>query len=280
MRIFQKKIIRQHHQICCEGRDQASTILKKNPRYDVAFYFKCNLNITSYRRWKDLKKFNKKISLKEVKKSLRTRNEHDIKRRFSALKRVKDSVLIRTDILSKSAMVAKMSEEIEKKMLLKLQDQGEKKFESYLMDEKTWRAPKDVIEDPVFTSNLQKISPGRTGDIIEYEFMNIALKCGWEAFKNISQNGPIDCILINPISAKAYYVDCKSVKTHNEAISQLIALRQKRGMYNIYIGYIFNGKAAIQYGENLSDKIILDPIKEVLSYHEHLKTGGLQEDYN
>ncbi len=172
------------------------------------------------------------------------------------------------------------TEKKETKFKRRLQDQGEKKFESYLMDEKTWRAPKDVIEDPVFTSNLQKISPGRTGDIIEYEFMNIALKCGWEAFKNISQNGPIDCILINPISAKAYYVDCKSVKTHNEAISQLIALRQKRGMYNIYIGYIFNGKAAIQYGENLSDKIILDPIKEVLSYHEHLKTGGLQEDYN
>ena len=144
------------------------------------------------------------------------------------------------------------------------------------MDEKTWRAPKDVIEDPVFTSNLQKISPGRTGDIIEYEFMNIALKCGWEAFKNISQNGPIDCILINPISAKAYYVDCKSVKTHNEAISQLIALRQKRGMYNIYIGYIFNGKAAIQYGENLSDKIILDPIKEARRWGEHGPRIGLR----
>ena len=38
MRIFQKKIIRRHHRICCEGRDQASFILRKNPRYDVAFY--------------------------------------------------------------------------------------------------------------------------------------------------------------------------------------------------------------------------------------------------
>jgi len=57
--------------------------------------------------------------LKEVKKSLRTRNEHDIKRRFSALIRVRDSVLIRTDILSKSAMVARMSKEIEKELLLK-----------------------------------------------------------------------------------------------------------------------------------------------------------------
>ena len=119
LREFQKKFAKKYKRICIEGRDAASEILKKNPRYDVAFYFKCNLNIASYRRWKDLKTFNKKISLKEVKKSLRTRNEHDIKRRFSALKRVKDSVLIRTDILSKSAMVTRMSKEIEKKILLK-----------------------------------------------------------------------------------------------------------------------------------------------------------------
>jgi len=152
----------------------------------------------------------------------------------------------------------------ENKMLQKLQDEGEEKFQSYAIEEKTWRAAKDVIEDPVFTSNLQKISPGRIGDIIEYEFMNTALKCGWEAFKNLSHNGPIDCVVINPFNAKVYYIDCKSVKSHNEAISQLISLRQKRGMYNIYIGYVFNDKAAIQYGHSSSERIILDPIKERL----------------
>ena len=116
MRIFQKKIIRQHHQICCEGRDQASTILRKNPRYDVAFYFKCNLSTASFRRWLDLKK---KVPLKEVKKSLRTRTLLDKKRRHNPLKRMVDAVLIRTDILNKKAMVAKMSKEINKKLLLK-----------------------------------------------------------------------------------------------------------------------------------------------------------------
>jgi len=116
MRIFQKKIIRQHHQICCEGRDQASTILKKNPRYDVAFYFKCNLSTASFRRWLDLKK---KVPLKEVKKSLRTRTLLDKKRRHNPLKKIADAVLIRTDILSKKAMVAKMSKEIDRKLLLK-----------------------------------------------------------------------------------------------------------------------------------------------------------------
>ena len=116
IRIFQKKIIRQHHQICCEGREQASTILRKNPRYDVAFYFRCNLNTASLRRWRDLKK---KISLKEVKKSLRTRTLLDKKRRHNPLKKMTDAVLIRTDILNKKAMVAKMSKEIDKKILLR-----------------------------------------------------------------------------------------------------------------------------------------------------------------
>ena len=116
MRIFQKKIIKKHNQICCEGRDQASTILRKDPRYDVAFYFKCNLNTASLRRWLDLKK---KVPLKEVKKSLRTRTLLDKKRRHNPLKKMPDAVLIRTDILSKKAMVAKMSREIDKKILLK-----------------------------------------------------------------------------------------------------------------------------------------------------------------
>ena len=116
IRVFQKKIIRQHHRICCEGRDQASTILRKNPRYDVAFYFRCNLNTASLRRWRDLKK---KISLKEVKKSLRTRTLLDKKRRHNPLKKMADAVLIRTDILSKKAVVAKMTKEIDKKLLLK-----------------------------------------------------------------------------------------------------------------------------------------------------------------
>ena len=116
MRIFQKKIIRKHPRICCEGRDQASTILKKNPRYDVAFYFKCNLSTASLRRWHDLKR---KVSLKEVKKSLRNRTLLDKKRRHNPLKKMVDAVLIRTDILNKKAVVAKMSKKIDKKLISK-----------------------------------------------------------------------------------------------------------------------------------------------------------------
>jgi len=116
---FQKKFAKKFDRVAIEGRDISTKILNKNPRFDVAFFFKCNLNTAAYRRWRDLKTSNKQISLGEVKKSLKKRNELDVKRRFSPLIRDKDSIIIRTDILSKKAMLTKMSKEIDKKLLLK-----------------------------------------------------------------------------------------------------------------------------------------------------------------
>ena len=113
MKKTQKKLIKNNKRICVEGRDIASTILKNNPKYDIAFYFKCSLNKASYRRWKDLKK---KITLSEVKRSLSKRTIMDKKRKHSPLKKMSDAVLIRTDILNKSMMLKKMSKVIEKKI--------------------------------------------------------------------------------------------------------------------------------------------------------------------
>ena len=108
---FQKKIIKNNKKICVEGRDIASKILANKPKYDLAFYFKCNINVAGYRRWLDLKK---KIPLTKVKASLRKRTEIDKKRKNSPLIKVKDAVLIRTDKLSKKQVLLKMSKYIEK----------------------------------------------------------------------------------------------------------------------------------------------------------------------
>ena len=108
---FQMKIIKMNKRICVEGRDIASKILKKNPKYDVAFYFKCNLNTASYRRWRDIEK---KVSLKDVKKSLKKRTLMDKKRKNSPLIKVKDAILIRTDKLSIKRVLDKMSKSIDK----------------------------------------------------------------------------------------------------------------------------------------------------------------------
>ena len=96
--------------ICVEGRDIASKILAKNPKYDLAFYFKCKLNIASYRRWIDLKK---RIPLKEVQRSLKNRTKSDKTRKNSPLIKVKDAILIRTDKLSKKKVLSLMSSHID-----------------------------------------------------------------------------------------------------------------------------------------------------------------------
>ena len=108
---FQRKLIRSNKRICVEGRDIASKILAKNPKYDLAFYFKCNVKVASYRRWLDIKK---KVSQKNVEKSLIRRTYLDKKRKSSPLIRVSDAILIRTDKLNKKQVLSKMSEHIEK----------------------------------------------------------------------------------------------------------------------------------------------------------------------
>ena len=112
----QKSIIKKNNKICVEGRDIASKILSKNPKYDLAFYFKCSLNVASYRRWLDN---NKSVSLKEVKRSLNMRTKIDKNRKHSPLVRVKDSVLIRSDKLSKKEVINKMSFFVDKHLLSK-----------------------------------------------------------------------------------------------------------------------------------------------------------------
>ena len=108
---FQRKLIRSNKRICVEGRDIASKILAKNPKYDLAFYFKCNVKVASYRRWLDIKK---KVSQKNVEKSLIKRTYLDKKRKNSPLIKVSDAILIRTDKLNKKQVLSKMSEHIEK----------------------------------------------------------------------------------------------------------------------------------------------------------------------
>tara|TARA_B100000035_G_scaffold140685_1_gene119789 strand:- start:77 stop:712 length:636 start_codon:yes stop_codon:yes gene_type:complete len=108
---LQKKIIKSNKRICVEGRDIASKVLAKNPKYDLAFYFQCNLNTSSYRRWLELKK---KVSLKEVKRSLKKRTQMDKKRKNSPLIKVKNAIVIRTDKLTKKQVLSKMSNHIDK----------------------------------------------------------------------------------------------------------------------------------------------------------------------
>ncbi len=108
---FQRNIIKSNNRICVEGRDIASKILARSPKYDVAFYFKCSLKVAAFRRWLDLKK---SIPLNEIKRSLKIRTNLDKKRKNSPLIKVKDAILIRSDRLNKIQVLKKMSDAVDK----------------------------------------------------------------------------------------------------------------------------------------------------------------------
>ncbi len=108
---FQTEFSRKFKNCCIEGRDISTKIL---PYSDVKFFFKCNLNIAAKRRYKELKKRNSKIRFKDVKKALRIRNNQDIRRRFSPLKKHRNAIEIDTGKLNKQAMLAEMSKYVDK----------------------------------------------------------------------------------------------------------------------------------------------------------------------
>ena len=106
---FQTAFAKKNKSCCIEGRDISTKIL---PNSDVKFFFKCNLNTAAFRRYKELKKNNNKIKIKDVKKALRIRNNHDIKRKSSPLLKHRDAIEIDTGKLNKKAMVKKMSKHV------------------------------------------------------------------------------------------------------------------------------------------------------------------------
>ena len=112
---YQKKFSKRNH-VCIEGRDIGNVIC---PNADVKIFFKCNLKVRAKRRWNEYKKNNLTITLREVKKALKTRDYSDINRKHSPLRAPKDSIVIDTSKLSKKQTLGKISNIIEKKLLLK-----------------------------------------------------------------------------------------------------------------------------------------------------------------
>ena len=108
---FQTNFAKKNKNCCIEGRDISTKIL---PNSDIKFFFKCNLNTAARRRYRELKKRSKRIKLKDVKKALRIRNNHDIKRKNSPLLKHRDAIVIDTGNLNKQAMMTKMSKYVDK----------------------------------------------------------------------------------------------------------------------------------------------------------------------
>ena len=98
---------------CLDGRDITYKIV---PDAEFKFFITANIKVRAIRRYKELKKLGKKVNYKEILKSIKNRDNKDYNRRISPLKKTKDSVLINTSNLTKSACFFKIKKIIERKL--------------------------------------------------------------------------------------------------------------------------------------------------------------------
>ena len=120
LKAYQKKFAKKYNKVCIEGRDIGTVIL---PSADIKFFFKCSLDVAAKRRFKELRKTNKRITLAEVKKAMRIRDNSDKKRKNSPLIQAKNAVIVQTNKLKTiTGMLNKMSEIIEEKIKEKYGD--------------------------------------------------------------------------------------------------------------------------------------------------------------
>ena len=98
---------------CLDGRDIGSVVVKDA---DVKFYITANVEVRAKRRYKELKAKNKKITYKEVLKSIKKRDKSDKNRKISPLKKTREMHFISSSYESISSCFKKIKKIIDRKI--------------------------------------------------------------------------------------------------------------------------------------------------------------------
>ena len=98
-----------------DGRDITSVILKDAM---FKFFITANVKTRAQRRFKEYKNQNKKISFKDVLKSLKNRDKSDRERKHGPLKKTKDSILLNSTKLSRKQCFLKIKTIMDKRLQL------------------------------------------------------------------------------------------------------------------------------------------------------------------
>ena len=98
-----------------DGRDITSIQMRDAM---FKFYITANIKVRAIRRFKEYKSLKKKVSFKDVLKSLKKRDKLDKSRKYGPLKKTKDSILINTTKLSRKRCFKKIKAIMDRKLNL------------------------------------------------------------------------------------------------------------------------------------------------------------------
>jgi len=111
--IFQQKIIKNPKGAVCDGRDMCTNLAPWTP---FKFYVTASVKVRSLRRFKELRRLKKNITLAEVQKSIKKRDKSDRNRSIAPLIRAPKSILLNTSNLSIRSGFLKIKKMIDKKL--------------------------------------------------------------------------------------------------------------------------------------------------------------------
>ena len=91
--------------VIMDGRDIGTVVF---PNAELKFYLEANTDLRAKRRFDELFLIDKKITYNEVLENIKLRDNQDINRKHSPLKKADDAVLVNTDNLTLDELELKL----------------------------------------------------------------------------------------------------------------------------------------------------------------------------
>ena len=91
--------------VIMDGRDIGTVVF---PDAEIKFYLEATMELRAKRRFDELFLIDKKITYGEVLANIKLRDNQDINRKHSPLKKAKDAILINTDNLTLDELESKL----------------------------------------------------------------------------------------------------------------------------------------------------------------------------
>lgn len=107
---WQRKLGQQKDSVL-DGRDIGTVVF---PDADKKFYIDAEFSVRVRRRYKELKELNQDVTLEDIEKDLRNRDNIDSTREFAPLKKADDAIYVDTTNMTIEGVVNRILEEIQK----------------------------------------------------------------------------------------------------------------------------------------------------------------------
>lgn len=107
--VVRQQQLAEHASVIMDGRDIGTHVL---PNADKKFFLQASVEERAKRRYEENKQKGYRVDFEQLKEEIRLRDERDMKRAVSPLKRADDAILIDTTSLSIDEVIQKIMDEI------------------------------------------------------------------------------------------------------------------------------------------------------------------------